>query len=631
MRRGAVLKRISWLIALGLGVVVLAWGLFSLHEIFIEERDEALAEVAARRRALEQYAHKELEQRLGTALDEARPAIEAAADDPLPPADAVIYFDRGQQRLPRTSRPHGGTSAVEPLFDRLLQAPHAHLAEAEARDPEAPLTTRLGLLVALGEAIDAADKPAIEAAFRALLVHRAAYLIPIPDDVPLTLAALTQLDRASPDPALMRMMLRDGMGEEAAHLAGLERLVLRQVERFTADDLRFLSRRIALLGEAHRVPYDDFTARVEEAIARAARPGETLVLPADLASPTLVDGRWYVEPTGDERVFGVAVDSAAVLEDVAGAMRERGLIGDADAVVGHLEAPTAALSDLALVIESPSWPKAEKAALERYRLKTALEGIIAALVFGVMALGTLVYRRRHRFLELKSEFVSAVSHELRTPLASIRLMAETLERRTKDLPKAKDYPTRIIRDVDGLSFLVENILSFNRLSRGRWVARRERVDLAGIVDKLERDRDSWAKRPAELLRRDLDGVVLTADPDLLQLLLTNLARNACQYGEREPAQVEIAAARDDRRHLVFVRDNGVGIPEGERERIFDDFYRSAAGKKERGSGLGLAICRKIMEAHGGTIRVAATSDAGTTFELGFPIVETSEAPPSLAS
>ena len=68
MRRGAVLKRISWLIALGLGVVVLAWGLFSLHEIFIEERDEALAEVAARRRALEQYAHKELEQRLGTAL-----------------------------------------------------------------------------------------------------------------------------------------------------------------------------------------------------------------------------------------------------------------------------------------------------------------------------------------------------------------------------------------------------------------------------------------------------------------------------------------------------------------------------------------------------------------------------------
>src|SRR5690606_21092790 len=135
----------------------------------------------------------------------------------------------------------------------------------------------------------------------------------------------------------------------------------------------------------------------------------------------------------------------------------------------------------------------------------------------------------------------------------------------------------------------------------------------------ERDRDSWAKKPADLVASDLGGIVLTVDPDLLQLLLTNLARNACQYSERDPARIEIAAARDERQVHVFVRDNGVGIPEGERERVFDDFYRSAAGKKERGAGLGLSICRKIMEAHGGDIRVAETSEAGTTFELRFPI------------
>jgi signal transduction histidine kinase len=71
---------------------------------------------------------------------------------------------------------------------------------------------------------------------------------------------------------------------------------------------------------------------------------------------------------------------------------------------------------------------------------------------------------------------------------------------------------------------------------------------------------------------------------------------------------------------VRVRDNGVGIPDAERERIFDDFYRAGGGSGERGSGLGLAICRKIMEAHQGSIAVAESSGEGTVFELRFPIV-----------
>jgi signal transduction histidine kinase len=200
-------------------------------------------------------------------------------------------------------------------------------------------------------------------------------------------------------------------------------------------------------------------------------------------------------------------------------------------------------------------------------------------------------------------------------------MAETLERRTKDLPKARDYPTRIIRDVDGLSFLVENILSFNRLSRGRWKPKPEDVQLASIVDKVDAERDSWARRPAELSRTGLEAVTLHADPDLLQLLLTNLARNACQYNEREPARIHFAASREGKHWLLQVSDNGIGIAASESERVFDDFYRPGQGKKsgQRGSGLGLSICRKIMEAHGGTIRIGHTSSDGTTFELRFPV------------
>jgi signal transduction histidine kinase len=240
------------------------------------------------------------------------------------------------------------------------------------------------------------------------------------------------------------------------------------------------------------------------------------------------------------------------------------------------------------------------------------------LVAGVMALGYLTYRRRHRFLALKGDFVSAVSHELRTPLASIRLMAETLERRTRDVPGVRDYPARIVRDIDGLGFLVENILSFNRLSRGKWKPQRESVRLGDVVARLAAERDLWARRAAELTGDDLDRVVLRADRDLLKLLLTNLLRNACSYNERDPARVRLSAVpRPAGGWIVRVGDNGVGIPTAEHERIFDDFYRAREGS-ERGSGLGLAICRKVMEAHGGSVRVAESSPAGTTFELCFP-------------
>ena len=148
----------------------------------------------------------------------------------------------------------------------------------------------------------------------------------------------------------------------------------------------------------------------------------------------------------------------------------------------------------------------------------------------------------------------------------------------------------------------------------------ERVPLANVIDKLDAERDHWARKEAELERDALSEVTLLVDPDLLQLLLTNLARNACQYNAREPVKVQIGAARRGEAWVLSVADNGIGIPDGEAERIFDDFYRSGAAKKtgERGSGLGLAICRKIMQAHDGSIVARRREGGGSVFEIELP-------------
>ena len=611
----AVLRKLSLLLALAAGCIALLWGLLKLHSIFVQERDDALAAIAGRRRALEQYAHKELDSRLRSRLAEARPTIAAAAADPLIPAGKMWLVDSGQQLLPRINRPRGtNVTPASNLYNELIAASDELLEGAQRDDPDGPWTERLLLLQQLKMALVAGDRDGIESRVREILSHRAAYMISITREVPYTLAVLTLLRQQSePAYSLMEALLRKGLSGRSAHLEGLQRLLLRNRSRFNEADMTSLARRVVELSVPSNVLYHDFDARVAEP------SGDELELPEELNEPMLLyQGVWYVEPARNARIYGLAIEIGAVLDEITSAMRERALIGDADTVKTTIGASTVAVSALALQIDSPQWQPAMDAVQSRYRLKAALEVIIALLAFGVMSLAAWVYRRRNRFLELKSDFVSAVSHELRTPLASIRLMAETLERRTQDLPKARDYPARIIRDVDGLSFLVENVLSFNRLSSGRWTPVLEQLSLARAIDKLDSDRDSWARKVAELSWDRVAVGELRADPDLVQLLLTNLARNACAYNERDPVTVHIDAERSDDAWLVRVRDNGVGIPASEQASIFDDFYRASRSTGARGSGLGLSICRKIMHAHGGSIGVVDSSAEGTTFELRFP-------------
>ncbi|MCA9257116.1 MAG: HAMP domain-containing histidine kinase, partial [Phycisphaerales bacterium] len=211
----------------------------------------------------------------------------------------------------------------------------------------------------------------------------------------------------------------------------------------------------------------------------------------------------------------------------------------------------------------------------------------------------------------------AVTHELRTPLASIRLMAETLERRLADQPGARDYPRRIVRAADGLSFLVDNILSFNRLEKERFRPTLEAVDLAELVRPIVAELAEDAPRTLVVDVDGLAGVRVRGDRELLRLLFGNLARNAVHYNDREPIRVRFEAERAGAAWTVRVTDNGWGIPEVDRRRVFDDFTRAPRPEHEAvaGTGLGLAICRRVARLHGGTIRVVASSPQGTTFAV----------------
>jgi signal transduction histidine kinase len=110
----------------------------------------------------------------------------------------------------------------------------------------------------------------------------------------------------------------------------------------------------------------------------------------------------------------------------------------------------------------------------------------------------------------------------------------------------------------------------------------------------------------------------------LTVLVDNLLRNAVRYGTKEGTSIEVYGERSDEGVRLYVRDHGVGIPEEERDRIFDVLYRGARTKHLPGSGVGLALVRKIARLYGGTVRVDETPGGGATFCLELRDVEADE-------
>ncbi|AKQ63560.1 Phosphate regulon sensor protein PhoR (SphS) [Myxococcus hansupus] len=594
------------LIALLLGFVGLAWGLGYLQRIFAAERDDAQSSLDSRREALEQYARASLAQSLRDRLESARAALETAAQDPLAPAAGLYLRERGTQLLPRLAL--HDTADDTPAKERYAGL---RAGTERADEVEDPWAERLALIREVDRALTRGDRRASTVALMALLQHRSQYVLASTRDVPGFLVVLESLaERGDPVPQLMHSLVRDGLADgRSGRLDGLQRLLLLRRARFTHADFAFLHGRIVALSKKVGVPVADFEARAAELAA------EPLPLPESLPGPVLVRSGWYLEPRGGRHVRGVAVDAGALLQSLTQEMRERGLLESDGQVRLLADAEVLPLEALPLSVDTPEWARAQGALERRYRLKTGMVALCAVLALGIAALAFVAQHRKLRFLELKSDFVATVSHELRTPLASIRLLAETLEWRLAEGTDARDYPSRIVREADGLGFLVENLLSFNRIDKGRWVPRLEPVRLDELVAQLRRDLESWSKVPVEL-EADVGERTLRADGQLLRLLLSNLARNACAYNTRSPVRLRVEALDDGR---VRFSDNGVGIPQAQWERAFEEFVRlPGQGVNAPGSGLGLALCRRIMRVHGGTLRVATSSPEGTTFELRFP-------------
>jgi signal transduction histidine kinase len=284
-------------------------------------------------------------------------------------------------------------------------------------------------------------------------------------------------------------------------------------------------------------------------------------------------------------------------------------------------------------------PQLYARARQRAWLLGSFVGLASLLALLGLAFAHRLFQRQLRLNELKSNFVSSVSQELRAPIASVRLLAEGLDRGTvSEEPRRREYFRLIVQECRRLSALIENALDFSRIERGRKRYDFEPTDVARLVDQtvqLMLPRASELGVRLEFARHDnANDVPPCLDGRAIQQALVNLLENALKHSPpSEAVTVELicphsanppganrAALQPHPPIVLSVTDHGPGIPVEAHERIFEPFFRRGSELKREtpGIGIGLSIVKHIVEAHGGRIRVENAKPIGSRFVMELP-------------
>ena len=385
----------------------------------------------------------------------------------------------------------------------------------------------------------------------------------------------------------------------------------------TQEERRFRDRYVTLFDDGFKDPVDEMGQRIPSASSftwRTWYEGDRLSFIG-----------WMRQ--GDGEVRGVELETVKVLSEFLSVIKRNlpsGLAvelrdGFGKCVVRtRAHRPEEMSPELALDIGLPGytlavWRVVPRSHALRY-LTTLLPPFLALVLGGVLLVLEITRERRESML--KTSFVSNVSHELKTPLTAVRLSAEMLrEGRVKEEAQAR-YLEVIVRESERLTRLVDNVLDFGRLERGRRKFNLEARDVNELLSVAEAQRPRVEAAGLTLMVRSAPMPVMrTFDLDAVGQVLVNLIDNAVKYAA-SGKMVEVSVSE---RGEITVADRGPGIAAKHRSRIFERFYRcdDSITAKSSGSGLGLSIASRLMAGMGGELVFAPRAGGGAVFTIKF--------------
>jgi len=213
----------------------------------------------------------------------------------------------------------------------------------------------------------------------------------------------------------------------------------------------------------------------------------------------------------------------------------------------------------------------------------------------------------------KERLLVDVSHELRTPLTRIRL---ALEMPSSDWENTRECIAEDVRELDGM---IQELLESSRIDAFYGQLKKERVACNALVESVVNGFEEENRR-LRVISRESFGLYWVVDVARMKVLLKNLIENALKYSPVDAGPVEVSVAKNGKWVDLLVCDHGPGVPESEKERIFEAFYRidGSRSRETGGFGIGLSLCRKIAIAHEGTIHVEDAPGGGACFAVRLP-------------
>lgn len=254
----------------------------------------------------------------------------------------------------------------------------------------------------------------------------------------------------------------------------------------------------------------------------------------------------------------------------------------------------------------------------RNTTKYVAEGLtfLALIVFGAVIVNRSI-RQQFRSQQQQQNFMMAVTHELKTPISITKLNLETLQKYNLDEEKQKKIIRTTLDETARLNFLTNNILVSSQLENQRYNTQPDDLNLSALLtDCLSEFRRRF---PDRTIKGDIEeDADIKGDALLLQMLINNLLENAIKYSPKN-AEVKAVLKTNHQGIHLQIEDHGGGIPDAEKKKVFDKFYRigNEDTRKAQGTGLGLYLCRKIAAAHNADISVTDNVPGGSIFAVVF--------------
>ncbi len=520
-------------------------------------------------------------------------------------APRTYWFKNGVQEFPWNRSVNSSTNTTSKKWSDVW-------ADINSVSPTLMNTQRLALLDDIKGALDSNDEALITQSFNAYLEHKNAYYLSPQQEVAfsLRLVEIGAQDHWSPE--LVHAILVTGGRSDTPLFRPVVDLLFRHVDLFSVDEFNSIIRQIKHHLEAFNLSsyfLDDYLSHLDQ---------PRLVLPSELSGGNdalniIAKRSWFLQRASNALISAEPILLDRELRLIESEFIDQGVLGNGDSLQLDNFMGDVTLENITLIVNKRQLEKDKRNQVAYLIIKSIMLIAFMALVLLTLGLIDKNQQRRSEYLALREDFVKLVSHELKTPLAGIRAMAETLRKRVERNLSVQSYPERIVSEADKLWYMVDNILGFNRVQSTEVIIEKNPTKIKPLCDRIIEDVRSFSNKPYRVSNTIDDSIELAIDAELFSLVIKNIIVNAGLYNHHQTVELDLRF--DQASNSLLIEDNGVGIHQADRDKVFKPFVRLTQSVRQSGTGLGLAICRRIMQLHKGELSLVQSSSDGSVWKI----------------